>query len=108
MILQQVRQLLQPHAVFVPDNHCKYVIHNVPKSVDAEALVATLAEGEFKPYLIASALQGNSKKKLVIAAEKAPVDVVIPIALKDASFMVVLQLEKSQDQDQKASDRPKQ
>ena len=56
--------------------HFRFRIANIPQSLDPEVLVAALATGDFKPYLV-SAGRGT----VVIAAPTAPPDIVFHICL---------------------------
>ena len=49
---REVMSILQPRFVYVPEGHSKYRIDNIPKGVEAEALVKTLTSDNFKPYLV--------------------------------------------------------
>lgn len=71
---REVKSILQPHAVYVPEGHVKFRIQNVPKSLDPEVLVATLTSQEFKPYLVVA-----HKTAVVIAAPLPPPDIVFVI-----------------------------
>ena len=81
---KQVKALLQPHAVHVAEGHYRFRIANIPQSLDPEVLVATLATGDFKPYLV-SAGRGS----VVIAAPTAPPDIVFHI--QDINVTLMLQ-----------------
>ena len=82
---REVKAIVQPHAVFVPANHFKYRIANVPKSLDPAVLVATLTADGFKPYLVSS-----SKGVVTIAAPSAPADIVF--AIPELGCTLLLQL----------------
>ena len=80
----EVMSILQPRFVYVPEGHSKYRIDNIPKGVEAEALVKTLTSDNFKPYLVS--VHGS---KLVIAAPSAPPDIVFVI--KEIQTTLLLQ-----------------
>ena len=80
----EVMSILQPRFVYVPEGHSKYRIDNIPKGVDAEALVKTLTSDNFQPYLVS--VHGS---KLVIAAPSAPPDIVFVI--KEIQTTLLLQ-----------------
>ena len=81
---REVKSILQPHAVYVPEGHVKFRIQNVPRSLDPEVLVATLTSQEFKPYLVAA-----HKTAVFIAAPLPPPDIVFVI--QDLGVTLLLQ-----------------
>ena len=81
---REVKSILQPHAVYVPEGHVKFRIQNVPRSLDPEVLVATLTSQEFKPYLVVA-----HKTAVVIAAPLPPPDIVFVI--QDLGVTLLLQ-----------------
>ena len=91
---QKTKQALQPNAVFVPDGHYTFVVQGVPRTIDPESLVATMAEAGFAPYLVGTTFQGPKQKKVVIAAATRPKDVVIRKAGKTGITTLILQEEK--------------
>ena len=83
---QACKAVLQPHVVFVPDSHHRFCVRDLPRDVDPESIVATLATEAFKPYLVSNLLTGTTTRRITLASSTEPADIVF--AIKDAGGAV--------------------
>ncbi|CAE7337918.1 HCc2 [Symbiodinium sp. CCMP2592] len=82
---EKVKAILKPNSVYVPPNHRQYAIHNVPRHLDPECIVKTIAIEQFKPFVVAC-FRNGSTKRVVIAAANPPPDIVFLVQDERGAF----------------------
>ena len=88
---EKVKAILRPNSVHVPSNHRQYAIQNVPRHLDPECIVKTIAVEQFKPYVVACVRNGSAKR-VIIAAANPPPDIVF-LVQDDRGQSITLLLE---------------